>query len=239
MNQTQRMLPAAVLALLLAAVPATTPAGNLLVDAGMEAQVSPAQGGWNLFGGAFSTAQARTGRWSMLDQASLGVVGAYQQFPAAPGSRWQLIGYGMSPAMLLGAPAFGLVQVTFFDALGQDLGTVETAGQAFPAKTSGPVDGGTPVGQWTLLDTGIATAPAGTVFVQAFTLYVDFSGYTQGVFFDDLRLEVLGVTHGQYVSSIARNAASLVRAGLLTEAQAEAMVEAAAESRGGTRRSDD
>ena len=48
----------------------------------------------------------------------------------------------------------------------------------------------TPVGEWTSLDTGIATAPAGTATVQAFTLYVDFSGSdtSQGVYFDDLSL---------------------------------------------------
>ena len=41
-----------------------------------------------------------------------------------------------------------------------------------------------------MLDTGIATAPEGAATVQAFTLYVDFSGsnVAQGVFFDDLVL---------------------------------------------------
>jgi hypothetical protein len=95
------------------------------------------------------------------------------------------------------------------------------------------LDGSTPANTWTLLDTGTATAPAGAAFIQAFTLYVDFSGNYQRVFFDDLNLQVLGVTHGEYVASIAHNAAALRKARLITEAQQEAMVEVAAESNGG------
>lgn len=46
----------------------------------------------------------------------------------------------------------------------------------------------TPVGEWTFLDTGITTPPAGTTTVQACMLYVDFSGSdtSQGAYFDDL-----------------------------------------------------
>lgn len=81
--------------------------------------------------------------------------------------------------------------MSFFDADGNDLGTVETAGSTTSrAKTSNEVNNQTPVGEWILLDTGIATAPAGTATVQAFTLYVDFSGSNtaQGVYFDDVSL---------------------------------------------------
>jgi hypothetical protein len=113
------------------------------------------------------------------------------------------------------------------------LGTVETAGSGTPAKTSNPVDGTATPGEWLFLDTGIATAPAGTAYIQAFTIYVDFSGYVQGVYFDDLTLRVLVANHGQYVSSIAQNAAALLKAGLITPAQADAMVSTAAKSNGG------
>ena len=162
--------------------------GNLLVDPGFECQTPAAQGGWTLFGGTFSTAFARHGRWSMLDAAQSGIVGSFQQLPAAPGSRWRLTGHGLSPTPIHGAPAFGIVQLSFFDAAGNDLGTVETANTGVKAKTSNPVDATTPAGKWTRLDTGMATAPAGAAFVQAFTLYVDFTGLAQGVYFDDLRL---------------------------------------------------
>jgi hypothetical protein len=170
----------------------------------------------------------------MADQAWFGVVGSFQQFPAAPGSRWQLTGSGLAPLPLQGAPAFGVLQVSFFDAQGRDLGTVETAGGPVPAKVSAQLDSSIAPGVWTRLDTGVATAPAGAAYVQAFTLYVDFSGYLQGVFYDDLRMEVLGVTHRQYVADVAANAAGLRDAGQLTPAQARAMVAAAVRSGGGT-----
>ena len=91
-------------------------------------------------------------------------------------------------------PAFGILQVSFFDAKGNDLGTVETAGsKTSRAKTSNEVNNGSPAGEWVFLDTGIATAPAETATIQAFTLYVDYSGadIAQGVYFDDLSLCVV------------------------------------------------
>jgi hypothetical protein len=206
---------------------------NALKDPGFERQTPADRGGWISIGGTFSPEYARSGRWSMLDAAVFAVVGSFQQLPAAPGSRWQLTGYGFTPVPLRGSPAFGIVQVSFFDAAGKDLGTVETVGQPFPAKTSASLDERSQANTWTLLDTGSATAPAGAAFIQAFTLYVDFSGNYQRVFFDDLNLRVLDVTHGAYVASIARNAKALRRDGLISEAQQEAMVEAAAESNAG------
>ena len=162
---------------------------NALRDASFERQIPPDQGGWILFGPSWFTAdQARRGHQSMFNGNSFGVSGSFQELPAQPGSQWRLTGYGLTPVPLEGAPAFGVVQFSFFDALGNDLGTVETAGDEFPAKASNPVDGASPVGRWVFLDTGIATAPVGTATIQAFTLYVDFTGNFQGVFFDDLSL---------------------------------------------------
>jgi hypothetical protein len=96
----------------------------------------------------------------------------------------------MTVAKLLGTPAFGVVQISFFDADGNDLGTVETVDNMARAKTSNEINNQSPVGEWVFLDTGIATAPEGTAAVQAFTIYVDFSGSNtaQGVYFDDLAL---------------------------------------------------
>lgn len=119
------------------------------------------------------------------------VLGSYQQFPATPGSRWRLTGFGMAPNAIRGTPAFGIVQVSFFDKFGKDLGTVETAAsKSALAKTSNQLNNQTPVAEWILLDTGIATAPDDTAAIQAFTLYVDYSGsgISQGVYFDDLSL---------------------------------------------------
>lgn len=176
---------------------------NLLKDASFEGRLPPDQGGWTLFDESrFSSRQARSGSQSMFNwgfsrsvQYSpflVGTVsGSFQEFAAAPGSRWRLTGYGVAPTALKGTPAFGIVQVSFFDAAGKDLGTVETAGsKTSRARTSNEVNSLTPAGEWVFLDTGVATAPTGTAAVQAFTLYVDYSGsdISQGVYFDDLSL---------------------------------------------------
>jgi len=176
---------------------------NPLGDAGFELQLAPGKGGWVQFDNSlFSSDEARSGGQSMFNWGFSRTVayppfflgtasGSYQEFPANAGSRWRLTGFGLTPTTLQGTPAFGIVQVSFFDASGNDLGTVETADSNTPrAKTSNEVNNLTPVGEWTFLDTGIATAPAGTAAVHAFTLYVDFSGSntSQGVYFDDLSL---------------------------------------------------
>ncbi|MDH3614733.1 MAG: hypothetical protein OES10_15850 [Gammaproteobacteria bacterium] len=176
---------------------------NPLRDASFELQLPPDQGGWILFDESLiSSDRARSGRQSMYNAGLsrtvayppyfVGTVsGSFQAFPADPGSRWRLTGFGLTHTTLQGTPAFGIVQVSFFDTAGDDLGTVETADSTTAkAKTSNEVNNQTPVDEWIFLDTGIATAPAGTATVQAFTLYVDYSGSNtaQGVYFDDLSL---------------------------------------------------
>ena len=171
---------------------------NALRDPSFEQGLPAEQGGWHLFGGRFTADQARDGQRSLFDAAFEGQSGSYQELPAKPGSRWRLTGYGMTPAPLRGAPAFGLLQLSFFDAQGKDLGTVETAGQRFPALTSNRIDASSPSKDWIRLDTGIGTAPEGTATIQAFTLYVDHAFNLQGaalaatnfqgVYFDDLHL---------------------------------------------------
>jgi hypothetical protein len=174
---------------LLLALPLAASAKDVrLRDAGFEKQLPSEKGGWDLFGGTFTTDQARCGDWSMYNATGSGVVGSVQRLAALPGSQWGLTGYGLVSDPLTGDPAFGVIQVTFFDADGNDLGTVETAGTGVPAKTSGRIDSSTSAGTWTFLDTGRVTAPADAAFIEAFTLYVDFTGTTQGVYFDDLRL---------------------------------------------------
>ena len=175
---------------------------NLLKDESFEQQLAADEGGWAMFeNSSFSTGQARTGEQSMFNGAFSRTVayhpyfvgsvsGSYQEFPATPGSRWRLSGYGLAANALRGTPAFGIVQITFFNADGVDLGTVETVDASANAKTSNEVNSQSPVGEWIALDTGVATAPEGTASVQAFTIYVDFSGSNtaQGVYFDDLLL---------------------------------------------------
>ena len=196
----------AVLSVFLAAtLPATSIASddNLLTNPGFEEKIAADQGGWEMFETSWVADDvARSGDRSMFNGAHsrtvayppyfVGTVsGSFQELPASAGSRWRLTGYGMPSAELDGSPAFGIVQVSFFDSDGKDLGTVETAGSTSgKAKLSNEVNSDTPAGDWTFLDAGVATAPEGTATIQAFTLYVDFSGSNvpQGVYFDDLTL---------------------------------------------------
>jgi hypothetical protein len=178
----------------------------LLQDPSFELRLSADEGGWDLFEiSQFSKNHARTGSYSIFHAGFSRKVphhpyfighasGAFQEFPAEPGSRWRLTGYGLTPRELEGHPAFGILQLSFFDVDGEDIGTVETSGLTTKAKTSNEVNGRSAVGEWIRLDTGIATAPEGAATVQAFTLYVDYSGknITQGVYFDDLTLCALG-----------------------------------------------
>ena len=173
--------------------------GNVLIDPGFELQTSADDGGWILFGGFFTSDVARTGGWSMGNAASDGASGTFQSFPAEPGSQWRLTGYAQAPDGLVGDPAFGIVQLTFRDADGNDIGTVETAGDEFPALTSASINAATPAAQWTFLDTGVGTAPEGAATIEAFTLYLDFTGTLQRVAFDDLELCELEEVDGALV----------------------------------------
>lgn len=176
---------------------------NLLKDPDFELQLPPEQGGWILFDESTrSQREARSGKESMHNWGFsrtipsppflLGTVsGSYQEFDAASGSRWRMSGFGKTPNPIRGAPAFGVLQISFFDANGNDLGTIETSGSEKPrAKTSNQINSGSPAGEWIFLDTGIVTAPENTAKIHAFTLFVDFSGsgVSQGVYFDDLML---------------------------------------------------
>lgn len=176
---------------------------NILSDPSFELELPSDQGGWILFDDSmFSTDTAHSGERAMFHYAFsrtvpfppflVGTVsGSYQEFPAVPGSRWRLTGFGQARTRLQGTPAFGIVQVSFFDARGKDLGTVETTGHPTTrAKVSNEVNSQTPAREWVFLDTGVATAPEGTATIQAFTLYVDYSNSnrSQGVYFDDLTL---------------------------------------------------
>ena len=179
---------------------------STLKDAGFELKTPSKEGGWTLFEiSLYSKNYARSGSQSMFNggfsrtvpfQASFigNASGAFQAFPAEAGSQWKLTGYGLTPATLEGTDAFGILQVSFFDADGKDLGTVETADTKTKAKTSSRVNRESAAGEWIYLDTGVATAPEGTVVIHAFTLFVDYSGSnrTQGVYFDDLTLCTVG-----------------------------------------------
>ena len=205
MKKSTRLFCAALFITLLAAgaQPALANATNRLNDAGFEQKLSPEQGGWTMFDESnFSQRSARSGTGSMYNWGFSQTVpsppflrgtvsGSFQEFDADPGSRWRMNGYGSTPTPIKGASAFGIVQISFFDADGNDLGTVETADGSDPrAKTSNQINSSSAAGEWIFLDTGVVTAPDNTAKVHAFTLFVDYSGTSiaQGIYFDDLVL---------------------------------------------------
>ncbi|MEM9403344.1 MAG: hypothetical protein AAGA44_12780 [Pseudomonadota bacterium] len=175
---------------------------NSLEDAGFESQTSGDNGGWRLFQiSLYSRNHAHSGEWSMYNGGysrrmatppyTIGNdSGGFQEFSARPGSKWRLTGYALSPTKLVGSPAFGLIQLSFFDASGRDLGAVETQDSISKAKLSAEFNSNSPVDEWVQLDTGTATAPEGTALIRAFTIFVDHSASntSQGVYFDDLVL---------------------------------------------------
>lgn len=180
---------------------------NVLKDASFEQESPGDPVDWGQFEiTMISRNHARSGEYSMYNGGYSRSVphppyfvgnasGSFQEFPAEPGSRWRLTGYGLVPDKLEGNPAFGALQLSFFDQDGADLGTVESSSSDTKAKLSAQINTRSDIGEWIALDTGVATAPEGTATIQAFTLYVDYSGTgrTQGVYFDDLALcEVSG-----------------------------------------------
>ena|ERR1051326_4792761 len=177
---------------------ATTSSANLLTDPGAEnGTTAPnpnptSAAGWSFFNGAvFSTDFALGGTQSIKEVTQNNVPGAFQQFAASAGQAWTMSGFGMTPTALAGSPAFGILQITFFDGpngTGNNIGTVETS--PGNAAASGQVNGGSTPGVWNPLSV-TAHAPAGAQSMQAFCLVVDFSGNTQGVYFDNLDLEVV------------------------------------------------
>ncbi len=175
---------------------------NALADPGFETQSAGDDGGWRLFQiSMYSKNHAHSGEWSMYNGGysrrmptppyTIGNdSGGFQEYEASAGSKWRLTGYALTPTKLAGSPAFGLIQLSFFDAQGKDLGSVETADSVSKAKLSAEVNSTSAVGEWIMLDTGVATAPEGTVLIRAFTIFVDHSASnaSQGVYFDDLVL---------------------------------------------------
>jgi hypothetical protein len=171
----------------------TAASANLLVDPGFESgtPVAGGIGGWEPFNAAaFSTAQAYSGAYSMELLTTNNVPGAYQVIPASPGDVFTLTGWAMAPVALAGPePAFGGIQISYFDDLGTDLGTVETGPGTAAADFRGinQAGGDFVAGVWEELSV-TATAPAGTTKIQAFPIYIDFSGNTQGIYVDDMVL---------------------------------------------------
>jgi hypothetical protein len=170
-----------------------TAEANLLSDPGFESgvEVVGGIGGWDTFGAAFSTDVAHAGSNSMKMTARNSVPGAFQQVSANPGEVYTMTGFGYTPATLVASTTqtpFGGIQFTFFNAGGTDLGTVETG--LGVAAGDFALDPGSPAGVWLPLSV-TATAPLGTSYMHAFTIFINFTGSAQGIYVDDLVLNLV------------------------------------------------
>src|SRR6185312_4769943 len=132
---------------------------------------------------------AHSGTWSMQDNGhgGFGVPGSFQTLSTVAGNSYDLTGFALTPSAPGGGNTFGGLQITFFsgpNGTGSNLGTVQTTpGNAL---VSNPVNASSPTGVWIPLDTGTATAPAGSQSLQVFTIVVDQN--PANVYFDDLSL---------------------------------------------------
>ena len=170
------------LAAALALSSSTTQGANLLIDAGFESgaptQPNPVPlpggvgGGWATFNGAtFSTSHPEIGTYSLQGLQGAGAAwnfeAAYQVIGGViAGQQFTLSGDYMTTTGL-GSYAGAFIQLTFFDAAGTDLGTVETGGSGANALHFNPAANDT----W-FATSVTATAPAGAAYVAPYLAFM-------------------------------------------------------------------
>ena len=170
----------------------TQAAANVLVDPNFDLGV-----GWTTFNGAHydNTGPTLSAPNSMNLITLNNVPGAFEQFPAVAGDAWSATGSGYTPNPLLGQPfggaSFGGLQITFFDAANNNLGTVETSpGNAL---FSNMIDQTSPAAQWIPLAV-TAHAPAGTDHGQVFAIMIDFGAPApEGIYVDNMSMTITSV----------------------------------------------
>ena len=178
------------LAAVLALTASTAQAQNLLVDPGFESG-APGQnnpipipggvgGGWAVFNGAgYSQAHPEFGSWGIQEIQGIGQAwnfeAPYQVIGGvSPGQKYTLTADFMTPTGISSsgfAPV--LIQLTYFNAAGADLGTVETGGAGALAVQYTPAAMNT----W-YEGTVTATAPAGAVYVAPYLAFMENGSQT-------------------------------------------------------------
>src|ERR1035438_2025647 len=175
------------LAAVLALAASTTQARNLLNDPGFESgapgQPNPiplpggAGGGWAVFNGAgYSTAHPETGSWGIQEIQGIGQAwnfeGPYQVVGGvSPGQKYTLSADFMTTtgnSQTPGGYVPVVIQLTYFNAAGGDLGTVETGGAGALAVqyNMGALN------TW-FTGTVTATAPANAVYVAPYLAFME------------------------------------------------------------------
>src|ERR1017187_403629 len=168
---------------------------NSLLNPGFETLGSNATtaANWNQFNNAGVSATnanlfpitSHTGVNSMQTQApgntNFDASGAYQDVTASPGQNWRLTGYILDwqNSEMSGPGAFATAQLQFLDSTNGVIQIVDGPHFGFPAAF--------PVNVWSYFEID-ATAPAGTVNVRTYVLYVGDSADHGSAFFDDLNL---------------------------------------------------
>jgi hypothetical protein len=171
----------------------TTQAANILVDPGFESgafgQLNPiplpggVDGGWAGFNGAvYANAAAETGSWGLQEMQGIGqawnFMAAYQVVGGvSAGQQYTLTADFMTPTGITeaagGAYIPAVIQLTYFNAAGTDLGTVETGGVGARAIQYMP-------GAANVWYSGAvtATAPAGAVYVAPYLAFMENGSQT-------------------------------------------------------------
>ena len=166
-------------------------AANLLIDPGFESgapgQSNPiplpggAGGGWAVFNGAtFSTAHPETGLWSIQEPQNAGQAWNFQApyqviGGVSAGQQFTLTADFMTPTGITEASSFApaIIQMTFFNAAGTDIGTVETSGAGAKANSYTPAA----INTW-FTGTVTATAPAGAAYVAPYLAFMENGSQT-------------------------------------------------------------
>ena len=180
------------LAAVLALTASTTQAQNLLVDPGFESGVAGQSnpipvpggvgGGWAVFNGAtYSTAHPETGTWSMQEMQGVGqawnFMAPYQVLGGvSAGQVYTLSADYMTPTGISQAPGGyvpAVIQLTFLNAAGADIGTVETGGVGAKAVQYTPAG----INTW-FQGTVSATAPANAAYVAPYLAFMENGSQT-------------------------------------------------------------
>ncbi|MDX2131839.1 MAG: PEP-CTERM sorting domain-containing protein [Planctomycetota bacterium] len=169
---------------------ASTAQASVLVNPGFETGTAPGNGdfggspGWITFGNVFTVSTPnpapvgpRSGTGALKQFGTFpGVSGAFQVFPASAGEQWSLSGYGLnSSADAMQAENFALLKIAFKNAANAEIGFAESAF----------ITNATVQDQWHALSAN-GVAPAGTVTVELFALFVQPNFNGGAAFFDDL-----------------------------------------------------
>jgi hypothetical protein len=169
---------------------APTAEANLLTNPSFATNLS----GWNTFGNVYYDGRAAfvrtpTGCAKLYSTFVNGSdSGMYQRFTATPGSGWKFSAYSLTSCRenpISGTnDNLALARIVFRDASNNDIGSSQTV----------IMDNTAPIGTWTQHTIRASNAPAGTVAVDAYILFVSPTLQGGAMWVDDVVFRPLGTT---------------------------------------------